>query len=167
MLLYRFSMNQWLYSIVVSVIITTIISIILPEGRLRQSIQCVFSIVLILIIVNPILKASKNQSLFFSNDFVVDENISNDYLNYVYEIKSNSLSKECENLLSEIGISGAEIQINYSIEKDFSFSIKLVNVNLSNAVISSNKEHIVVIEEAKTLLSNKLNLNKDKVNVYG
>ena len=50
---------------------------------------------------------------------------------------------------------------------NYEFNVQIVSVNLSQAVISSNREHIVVIEEIETILSQKLNVNKDKVNVYG
>ena len=167
MLLFRYDMNQWLYSIVVSVIITTIISMILPDGKLRKTIQCIFSIVLILIVINPILNANKKSYSFISNDYVIENNISTEYLNFIYDIKSECMSNDCIEILSENGISNAEILVNYAINEDYSFSIKLINVNLSNAVISSNKEHIVVIEEVKSILSNELNIKKDKVIVYG
>ena len=43
----------------------------------------------------------------------------------------------------------------------------MVNVNLGQAVITSNKEHIVVNEEIKDVIASNLNIKKEKVVVYG
>ena len=159
-------MKEWIFSIIVSVLITTIISIICPEGRLGQIIKCIFSIVLVLIVIKPVLNTNKS-GFFIDNDFMIEKEISKDYLIYVYDVKSKSLSIECEDLLSENDIKNSNVTIKYSIDDNYEFNVQIVSVNLSQAVISSSREHIVVIEEIKTILSQKLNVNKDKVNVYG
>lgn len=160
-------MKEWIFSIIVSVLITTIISIICPEGRLGQIIKCIFSIVLVLIVIKPVLNTNKSDTLSINNEFIVEQGISKDYLIYIYDIKSSALSTKCEDLLTENGFKNSNVIINYSIEENYEFNIQNVNVNLSQAVISSNREHIVVIEEIKSLLSEQLNVIKDKVNVYG
>ena len=159
-------MKEWIFSIIVSVLITTIISIICPDGRLGQIIKCIFSIVLVLIVIKPVLNTNRG-AFFIDNDFMIEKEISKDYLIYVYDVKSKSLSIECEELLSENNIKNSNVTIKYSIDDNYEFNVQIVSVNLSQAVISSNREHIVVIEEIKTILSQKLNVNKDKVNVYG
>ena len=97
-------MREWIYSIVISILITTIISIMSPEGRLGQIIKCIFSIILMLIVIMPVINPNTLDLLYLDDKFNIDEQISYDYINHVYDKKVNSLSKNCEILLDDLGI---------------------------------------------------------------
>ena len=122
-------MKEWIFSIIVSVLITTIISIICPDGRLGQIIKCIFSIVLVLIVIKPVLNTNRG-AFFIDNDFMIEKEISKDYLIYVYDVKSKSLSIECEELLSENNIKNSNVTIKYSIDDNYEFNVQIVSNKL-------------------------------------
>jgi stage III sporulation protein AF len=88
-------MKSWCENIVVVIIITTLIEMLLPEGKTQKYIKIVIGVYLIFSIVQPILKFS-NKSINFENVIskfqVEDSNEKNyslneqvDYLNKIEE----------------------------------------------------------------------------------
>ena len=155
-------MNQWVFSVIVCVLLTSIISIITPEGRLGQITKGIFSIIVMLVIIKPVINLTGDTEVP-NGQFNVDSEISYDFIDYSNELKSSKLSKDCEQLLKIYGVDKANVKIEYSVDEKYTFLITKCSINLTKAVISLDKEHIVVNEEIKTLISSKLNIEKNKV----
>ena len=89
------------------------------------------------------------------------------YLDYVNQKRINSLENDCTDVLLNIGVSGAKISLDYSVDENYQIMITKVNINLENAVIISGNKHIDIIEEIKTALSEYLSVSKEIMVIYG
>lgn len=159
-------MKEWIISIASVVIFTSIISLIIPEGKMGEFIKGIFSLLIILIIIKPIFSLTTT-NLDFSNIFNGAEIVlQNDYLDYISNKKTQKLTKECKEIIEKIGVKNADININYYVAENGNTTIKIVEINLKNAVLILNKEHIDIIDEIKNLISSYLLISSDMVIIY-
>lgn len=160
-------MNDWLYSIITVVIIISILSIIVPEGRLGKIVKGIFSIIILLILIQPFVNTSSlDNSKFDILSFEVDDKVQYEYLDYVFTKKIIALEKETKEIIEKCGVSNSTININYQVNDEEGFQINFVNINLSNAVINSDKEHIDIIEEIRNEVSKYLKINNELIRIY-
>jgi hypothetical protein len=59
------------------------------------------------------------------------------------------------------------VEIEYSLLDNRQIKREKVSVNLENAVIISEKEHIDIIDEIRNIVSEYLTVNKENVVIYG
>lgn len=158
-------MNNWLSSIAIIVLFSSIIIMILPEGKTSFLIKSILSIVVSLSIVSPIksfLTGDFNANSFSQNDVMLQE----EYLFYVSNIKIESYKDNINNLLNDIGVTSSTINFEYKIDDFYRLTIDKVDINLKNAVINSDLERIYLIESIKKQISEYLNISKDFVVIY-
>lgn len=159
-------MKEWALKILISVLILSSISIILPTGKLSSYIKYVFAIILIPIVIEPVLMI-KNNNFDFNMVFNETEvQVQNDYLDYISEQKINEYNSRLNVLLNNLGVLGAKVDLLYNIDENYIIHIKKVCIDLTNSVINSDKEHIDIIETIKTAYSEYLHIDKDEVIIY-
>ncbi len=160
-------MKEWIISVCAVVIITTIITLIAPNGKLGKFIKSIFSLIVTLVILQPI------QTFDFSSfdfDFVTAGSeviLQENYLDYVSESSIIKKQTNCEELLAYHGIKNSEVIIDYTVSESHKVKYEKVSINLENAVIISGKEHIDIIDEIKKIVSEYLTVNKDDLVIYG
>lgn len=159
-------MNTWLISITVSVIITTILTILLPNGKLKVLIKGAFSLIITLVMLQPLLNLKNSE--FKIDGFAIEANVTlqYDYLGYVAEEKIKFLEVESVKILEDVGIRDASIQIKYYMTENGEVVIDKAKIFLYDSVIISNIEHIDIIEEIKQRISNYLSVDQDSVIIY-
>ena len=151
-------MKSWALSIVFVVFTISIISLLFPSGKLGKFIKIIFSLLLIFVTLKPIIKL-KNDDVNFYSAFVNNEIAFQDsYLNFINNEKISTYKNNCIKILNELGVSNAEIDIIYELDKYNKILFVSVSLNLKNAVINSDKEHIVIIESAKQEIKDYLGL---------
>lgn len=158
-------MKDWLISIGLLVLLISLLTIILPDGKVGKYVKSIFSILVLLTVLKPLINI-KNSSFdinFFDNETTVY--YQEDYLYYFYEKQKKSIEENCIKLIQDEGIKSATVNVEYVID-DLSFKVTNVKINLSNAVINSNKEHIFVIEDVKQSLINYLNVDEKQLVIY-
>ena len=79
--------------------------------------------------------------------------------------KINGYEENSIKLLNDIGVSGAEIDINYEII-DNKIQINIVSINLKNSVINSSLTHIDIIKKIKTTITDYLGVSEDLIKIY-
>lgn len=156
--MYLFSMKSWALSIVFVVFTISVISLLFPSGKLGKFIKSIFSLLLIFVTLKPIIKL-KNSDVNIS-DLLVDNEIilQGEYLDFINNEKVSTYKKNCQKILNELGVLNAEIDFIYEMDKDNRIFFISVSLNLKNAVINSDKEHIVIIESAKQEIKDYLGL---------
>lgn len=160
-------MKTWIISITAAVIITTIISFILPEGKMGKYIKSIFSLLIVFTIIKPIIYI-KNTDFSFQNFFIQDNfELQYGFINYISEEKMVEQEKYCIKILEEIGVKNSNIDINYCLDDDLNITIELVYVDLKNSVINSDKEHIDIVKEIKQKISSYLNIKENLVKING
>lgn len=159
-------MKDWITSITSIILITTMFFLIMPEGRMGKYIKAMFSILIIFLIVQPIIQLKNNQTNYtqiFSENKV---ELQTNYINYMTQKKVSTYETKCVKKIEEIGVKNADVSINYQLLENGDFNIVLVQINLENSVIISNKEHIDILEEITLSVANFLIINEDLVTIY-
>lgn len=156
-------MKIWVLSIIVVVFSLSVISLLLPTGKLGKFIKTIFSLVLIFVVIKPIVGLREFdyniKDIFVENEVVIQDS----YLEYVTNKKIIVYKNNCIQIMEKNGVYGGYVDLKYEIDNDCKILYKIVSLNLKNAVIKSDKEHIVIIETVKREIKSYLGLNEDFV----
>ena len=108
------SMNDWILSLAIVILIIAIISLILPEGKMGKTVKGFFSLIIILIMIKPILNFNGDKLLNYQVN--VNSNESQDqYLNYVFRQKATNYQNLCNKIAINNGINAMQTRIEYSV----------------------------------------------------
>ncbi len=161
-------MKEWVLSVIATVLNVALLSLILPSGRTSKVIKSVLNIIVILVIIQPLLVLDVNNftvnNLFDSEDF----SYQYDYLEYVENVKIDSYGEEIVNILSDLGIKieKSELYIITDGEADGFPTVKKIVINLENAVINTDTEHIDIIEAITDKLTKHFGLDPGAVEIH-
>lgn len=158
-------MKAWLISIVCITIMEVIFFIIIPNGKLTGVIKSIFSFVLIMVIVSPILKI-KNENFSFE-EFFQNESISvqENYIDYVYNKNQHLLKERISVILQNNNVKYKEISLIFDDESVHENKIKNIKIILIKDENSSSSEHIYTIEQIKKEITEKISVDKSKIEI--
>ena len=160
-------MSAWVLSLIGVVLISCVITIILPDGRLGKVIKGICSLVITLVIIYPLLSKDSINSVFVLDDNNVQIDVQEEYVNYVFESRAEQTINEIINLIENKGVKDVICDVGYEkYNGNNNFTINFILINLNNAVIISDKEHILVIEEIISIVSQQFDLDKNKIVIY-
>ncbi len=164
--MHLFDMKEWIISITSIVLITSVLSLILPHGKIGKFIKGVFSILFMFVVIKPITYF-KEESFNFEDFINTDEIILQDnYLDYVYCKRVEDYKANCVKIIEKLGIKNSVVNIDYIIDEVQKLKINFIKINLQNSVIISDKQHINIKEEIITEIASYLNINKNSVIIY-
>lgn len=154
-------MKNWIISVASVVIITAIISMIVPDSKMGKYVKGIFSFFVMLVILQPIFTNNLSQIDFSTgnNEFFIQEN----YVDFVIEKRVESYESDCIVIAQKCGIENAKVNVDYSIDQNGQIYINNVNLNLKESVIISDKEHIVILKETKLAIAKYLKIDENKV----
>ena len=160
------TMNRYVVSIIVTVFLIALITFLLPNGSTSKYVKSVLSMVLVVVLISPLIKFNIKDFKF--DNFFESPNVyvQTDFLDYVLDEKVKSLTKNCDMILNDLGVSGADIKIFYQQKNGVEILIQNVTINLKKSVISSDSSHINIIEKLKKAVSEYLNVGIDNVVIY-
>ncbi len=160
-------MLNWVLSIGSTVIITSVIMIILPSGKLSTIIKSIFSLVVLLVVISPIIKITKVdfeiENLFFGEEITVQD----DFLHFIGESKIKAYKDNCRQILVNMGVEDALFDIDYLITDDYFIDVQRIMVDLRNSVIKSDKAHIDIIGDVKEAFSEYFSIDVGRIEIYG
>lgn len=159
-------MWSWVVGVALMVIISTIITIIIPDGKVSGIIFVVLGVMIISVIIKPIINVKENSALAFTNtDFNQMDLIDYGYIDYTFYLRSEMLKNESIKLLDSKGYKTKSLEIIYDDSEFRQFIIKKVKVFLDKEVIKSSSEHIDIIDEVKSILSSYLSIKREVIEV--
>lgn len=158
-------MTEWLISVFTAAFVVSVLSILLPEGRLSKFVKPLISLVVIVIVIAP-LTNSQEYTESFTKISNAEIKTNAEFLGYINRSKIDLYTKNCIKIAEKNGINGSEILIEYSIDEDFAIKISAVSINLQNAVISSNDEHIVILQRLSNEIGDYLGIGAAGVKFY-
>lgn len=159
-------MKNWIISLGTIIILSSLITIILPEGKLNKFIKCYLSLIIMIVIIQPITSI-KSLNFSFENVFQGNQiELQYDYLEYVANIRINNYIDNCKKIAKDVGVDGLIVEIMYEIDENNEIIFNNVLLNFKNSVIISDKEHIDIIEEVKTSICKYLDVEQNKVVIY-
>ena len=138
-------MSAWILSIVGIILVTTLVSIVLPEGKLARYVKSILAFATILVVIAP-LKEIGGKELDFSGIFTSSESgYQESFLYYINEKKAAALEQ-------------AWLANLFSIEK--------VQVNVKNLVSQEDKPHNDRNVEIRRRLAEYLKIEVGQVELY-
>lgn len=160
-----FNMNSWIISIACLALLTSILSFLIPKGRLDSSIKFIFSLVMTFVILQPLigLKDFDNFNNFLNGYGEIT--LQEDYLNFINESKITNLEKNCINILEKEGIKNGNINIEYSVAANGQVIIDKVIINLANSVFIEENNHKYVIDKSIKSICDYLDVKIESVNI--
>lgn len=157
-------MTGYILSILGIVIAGVVIDIIIPSGTINKYIKAIYSIFVVAVLISPLVKLiSKTQDFKIS---YIEHATDTKLLNYIYKMRAKSAEENMENLLTNEGLSGIDIILEFSIENEKLEYISC-EVNLENLVISPDKQHINKYEFIKKIIEENINLTDERIIING
>ncbi len=151
-------MKTYLISVCLTAIIISLCEFILPQGRMKNAVWTVVSVLFAITLIKPILNFNVEEIVDF--DKYIDNYSDSKTVGYFDEKEESYLEKYYKQLLFEKDIVAEKVKVEIS-----RMNILKIEVYLSNLVIGENNEHInnsVICDYvAKTL-----NVDTEKVIVY-
>lgn len=144
-------MKDWITSVVVTVVLASILSLILPDGKTGKSVKSVLAFITLYVFIAPLLSL-ENMDLSF-NFFENNQEIvlQTKYLDSVFDKRNAYYQDYIKNELNNSGVINAEVKILYDYNDNFEYCPKKVELNLQNSVIKPNLTHIDIIEKTKQI----------------
>ena len=155
-------MKEWLISVASVITTTSVAEILLPSGRIKRICKTVLSLVCLLVLISP-LSELKNAAISISDIQARDEQSEIFRQNLTeYERLAESL---VENALSDKGLT-CVCETEGELDSENRFTIKKAFVIISDKVLTDKDGNIISIEEITGFLSEKLDVEKERVIVY-
>lgn len=149
-------MSKWILSIVGIIFIGAIIELIMPSNKIKNLIKSVYALIFLYVFISPILQISK---LDYGTDSI---NIDSTYLSEIYNSKIYFYEQRISEDLENEGILNVNVEIIGNI-KDDEMIVNCIYVNLQNLVLTDESKHIDIYEQIYIVISNYVNVEKDKV----
>ena len=160
------AISMYLLSIVGVVFLIVIVDLILPDSKISKYIKSIAAVFVVAVIASPIINLVNSnwdwKSLFVNSEYQVDENV----LNNINQQNIEVLEKELVEYLETHSIKGVEIMISASFTNNEP-KINYIYVNLCDLVINENLEHIDYYTKIKELITQQINIEGDKIIIYG
>ncbi|MBQ7340142.1 MAG: hypothetical protein IJW43_04755 [Clostridia bacterium] len=157
-------MWEYVVSVGSTVLFISIITLILPSGKIFNFISYILSILLIFSVIKPIFNLNI-EDLNLSNNANFSIVLDEEYVDYTMYLRAEEKSKECMEILLNENIKADKIEIVYDSANIQDFSIKNVKVFLSSEVIYPNDSNIDIIVRIKTLLSKLLGVSEGVIKI--
>lgn len=158
--------SGWIISIVGVVILGVLIDLILPDGQMQKYIKAVFSVVVVLAMVSPLLNIDIDKIDF--DKFIYNETsvqLNENYLNNYNEDYKLALENLLEENLEEGGFSSVDVEILYN-KSNNNFEIEKVELDIKKLVINANQAHIDKYKEMRNIVANMLNIKEGNIVFY-
>lgn len=132
--------RMWSRSIIVSVIISTVIEMILPENNSKKYIKIVIGMFIVYSIISPMINSFSNGGLdniienqeqylqTSSSNYIIDNNISSKNNLSIKSIYSENLKKDMASKLKTMGYIAENIEL--TIANDDSYNIETVDIQI-------------------------------------
>ena len=157
-------MAGWLLSVFSAVMIVSLTSLLLPEGRLSKFVKPFVSLVIMFVVLSPIVNIGEfiSGDAFENGTYIETDK---DVLSRIASAKIEYYSENCVKIAEKNGIKNCTVQIEYNVNENMMPTVKGVSVNLKNAVISSDNEHIVILQRLKKEISEYLSIEESGVKI--
>ncbi len=145
-------MKDWALKLILTCFIITLFNILLPNGKTGKSIKTTFSFLLILMMFEPL---SSIKGFNFNFDQLINVNNVNyqsDYIDYFNSKLIEKYKSDCKSIIESFEVDNVSCELVYSTN-DTKINVENVILNFQNAVFNSDKDHIVIIENIKELIS--------------
>lgn len=159
-------LNSYLLSILGVVLITVLIDLVLPDGKINKYIKSIVAIVVVAVILSPVAKLALPDFDFTEYFRTAGYEINEEALNNISSSQIAILNKDIEEKLEKLGFLGVHVTI--CTKSSQNPEIKYIYVDLADLVINKNEEHIDYYTKIReSILEFVTNIKEDQIIVYG
>ena len=153
-------MAGYILSILGIVVAGVLIDIVVPSGAISKYIKGIYSIFVVAVLINPIVKfMNRNHNFSIKyEEYAVDTQL----LSYIHQMRAKSEEKMIEEIFNENGFKNIDIVLTISTENN-ELIYNSCKVNLKNLVISSDKQHINKYEFIKKTIQENVNITEEEI----
>ena len=155
-------MKEWLISVTVLILITSIVSYIIPNGQIGDFIKGIFSFVVILAMLKPMMALTELSNFNFQKEV----SVQTQYIDYTSQKIVEEYEWKCKQIVSN-ALCDCTVLIDYEINDEYQIEILSAKILLDNPGIILQPEHINITEEIISEISNFLMINKEQVIING
>ena len=156
------TISAWILSIAGVVVLSILLDLFLPDGKLNSYIKTMFNFVIILVVITPLpelLNKDFDTSTMFSNSQIV---LQEDYIYQLNRDKLTMLETSIENTLDSNGYKNIDVSISANIFV-IEMKIETIFVDLTNLVIQQNNENINIKKEVVECITSIVNISKENI----
>ncbi len=153
-------MTSWLLSIVGIVFLSVLIDLIYPNGKTNSFCKTIFGIFAVIVMISPILKFDFN-TIRNSNE-IIDAELTNNIMN----AKNEYYKLKIEDILKTNNIEGVSVEIESNLE-DNVFEIENIYVDTTNIVLTNDLTHTNKYEVILQKIINAINIDSERIIIYG
>ena len=161
-------MKEWLLSVAAAVITVSLISVMLPPGKTSKIIRAVLGIFVAAVIIKPVV--SIDFSKISTGEILGQGDIEyqTGYFEYAKNMRIEKYREEVLKILETYGIKIEKDELNIITDEEQGgfVLIEKITIFLTNAVITGDNEHIVIIDEAAAALAENFGIAREAVNFY-
>ncbi len=161
-------MKIWLISVVSVLIAISLLSVLIPKGKLTPLINSVLSVIFLLTVFSPFFsgKVTLENVFVYTEDDCDKDFLQENYLYYTAEKETESKKTKCLKKLKENGINDVYFEIEYSKSEHGKYEIKKVKVFYDGTVIKEKDEHIDIIRKINSAVNECFGKKDLAVEVY-
>jgi stage III sporulation protein AF len=152
---------QYLIEISAIVVLSIILKFLIPNGNIKKFTTWIISVIISVLMINPVFSFIKSGDFSFDSSKIT---IQQDFIESTFNKKVENNKKIFINAIKD-KISNINIDVDYEI-LDNKLIYKKIHIDLKNAVLYTDKEHIDIINEIKLTAKNIFG-NDVEIDIYG
>ncbi len=164
--------KTWILSIAGIIILSAMLSLILPEGKAGKLIKSILALLVILVIIKPLFSIFSGGEVSFTpeNQTIVTE--QQNFIDYINGKKIESYKTNTEQILKNHDVYDAQIEIIVLTDNEITNDtngepiIQKIIIDLKNSVIKSDSPHKYIIKDLKNDLAEYFSLSQEKIEIY-
>lgn len=152
-------MKEWLLKIVGVAFLGVMLDILYPQGKTSAFCKSIFGILSVVIIISPLIGIN-------IDSITEDDYVSSDILDNIKDMQVDNMCLSAEEGLKALGINGVNVELDTRIENN-EIVIENVYVDTTNLVLTDDVTNINKYEVVGREIANILNIDMERVIVYG
>lgn len=158
-------MGAWLLKITGVIALSTLSSLLIPNGQTKKYVKGVFALITLFVLVSPLPKLLKSDFSGFPNAFDTATELEIDET-FLYGVATNAYKTQERNIEKFLKEKGIESKVKFVVKSETSSEIDYVNVILSDMSFERDKSNSIDIGALKNEISKFSGVPEDKLRVF-
>lgn len=158
-------MGAWLLKITGVVALSTLSSLLIPNGQTKKYVKGIFALITLFVLVSPLPKLLKSDFSGFPNAFDTATELEIDET-FLYGVATNAYKTQERNIEKFLKEKGIEAKVKFVVKSETSSEIDYVNVILSDKSFERDKSNSIDIGALKNEISKFSGVPEDKLRVF-
>lgn len=158
-------MGAWLLKITGIIALSTLSSLLIPNGQTKKYVKGIFALITLFVLVSPLPKLLKSDFSGFPNAFDTASELEIDET-FLYGVATNAYKTQERNIEKFLKEKGIEAKVKFVVKSETSSEIDYVNVILSDKSFERDKSNSIDIGAMKNEISKFSGVPEDKLRVF-